>query len=85
MSTGTIYLQHAETGQLAKLNGGKLAVIRLKDCGFIMPGTTSKVYEVVIIEKISPEYLHALCMANVSLAKREWERKLTELIHTLIA
>lgn len=81
----TIYLQHEDTGQLAMLTGARLTVIRLKDCGFTLPGSISKLYEIAIIEGITPDYMDALCKANISLARNEWQKKLTELIHTLTA
>ena len=80
-----IYLQHNDTGQLAKLNGNTLTVIRKKEDGFTVPGSVATVYEIAVISHVSEAYVHAMCGANISLSQNAWKEKLTALIHQLIA
>jgi hypothetical protein len=82
----TIYLQHHETGQLAKIKGTKLTVVRVKGDAFgTLPGKVwGTIYEITVME-IDSEYIEALCQTNISLGKREWEAKVTTLINTLFA
>jgi hypothetical protein len=80
-----MYLHHPETGTLVKLFGDKLTIFRERPEIFLVPGSKTKVYEVLTVENITPEYVEALCKTNIHLGRREWKEKVTALIHKLVA
>ena len=83
----SLHLQHNDTGQLAKIIGSRLIIVRPVIEGFLMPSkrTTHYIFEIHVIEHIDEDYINNLCQTNVSLGKKEWEQKLNTLIQNLIA